>query len=60
VGCCGGGHFAHRRMPAPEPERQRPATPSDPESILKERLARGEITVEEYRQIREALRDSTS
>jgi uncharacterized membrane protein len=61
MGCCGGGMFhSHRKSVAVPPERKRAAAPSDPEAILKERLARGEITVEEYRQLREALRESVS
>ena len=36
------------------------ADPADPETILKARLARRDITLEEYRQLREVLRENAS
>lgn len=47
MGCCGGGMAGGRRMPA-----QRPAADSDDlRTVLTERLARGEISKQQYEEI---------
>ena len=43
------------RGPATDEKR---STPEPPETVLKRRLAAGEISVDEYEQLREALEDS--
>jgi hypothetical protein len=61
MGCCGGGlGFGRRGSPNRDPEPD-PITERDvnPESALKLRLARGEITVEEYRSLLDVLRAPT-
>ena len=51
MGCCGGGLFGGQRT-----ANQAPQTDAkDLEAVLKERLARGEITVDEYERIRAIL-----
>ncbi len=57
--CCGHsrGHFGHHipmGVPFPEPVEEQRNSPID---ILNERLARGEITVEEYQRMRLVLDD---
>lgn len=47
MGCCGGGH-AHMREAGEVPEQPTSRDSEDPMAILKTRLARGEITIEEY------------
>lgn len=57
MGCCGGGiGFGRRGSPDRDVETN-PVTERDvnPENALKLRLARGEITVEEYRSLLEVL-----
>lgn len=57
MGCCGGGTgFGRRGSPRYDAEPD-PITERDinPESALKLRLARGEITLEEYRSLLEVL-----
>ena len=59
MGCCGGGFsgfFRQRQpqyQPQPVPEKQ-----SSPLDVLKERLARGEITIDEYRKLAEVLSEA--
>ena len=58
MGRCGGGlgfgrHGAPNRDPKPEPITERDA---NPESALKLRLARAEITVDDYQNLLEVLR----
>jgi len=52
VSCCGGTGAWRPDQEVAEPRRHERA---DPLAILAERLARGEITVEEYERIREVL-----
>lgn len=53
MGCCGGhGHGSHHPATGANPHSARH---EDPLTILKQRLARGEITVEEYERIRAIL-----
>lgn len=51
MGCCGGGMFGGqaRANQAPQDEVK------DLQAVLKERLVRGEITVDEYERIRAIL-----
>lgn len=52
MSCCGGtGAFRPEERTEPQPAGAR----EDPLTILAERLARGEITVEEYERIRAVL-----
>ena len=56
MGCCGGGFGLRRqtqRDTEPEPAEERDL---NPDTVLKLRLARGEITVEQYRNLLEVLR----
>jgi len=62
MGCCGGGSYRDagygwrrnrgRAQDRNESGRETNATPME---LLKERLAKGEITLEEYQQISQAL-----
>lgn len=52
MSCCGGTGAWRPEQEVAEPRRHERA---DPLAILAERLARGEITVEEYERIREVL-----
>jgi uncharacterized membrane protein len=47
---CGMGHAMHAHTPGTPPSGQ-----TDPIEIVRQRLARGEITAEEYQTIRRAL-----
>ena len=51
MGCCGGGLFGGQRGG----NRMQWSDGKDLEAILKERLARGEITADEYERIRAIL-----
>jgi len=48
MGCCGGSRDAAREHIAARGQATTTATAEDPVAILKLRLARGEITIEEY------------
>lgn len=59
MGCCGMGSMrmgSHHRHDAAETETERAIEREDPTDILKLRLARGEITVQEYRDLLATLR----
>lgn len=73
MGCCGGGGFGRMggglgrgmlrggSMRGPGFMQSGASMEElDTEKILRVRLARGEITVEEYRQLRDALRETAS
>jgi putative membrane protein len=45
-----------RRSPASQPGQEAAAAPEDPLEILRRRYARGEITREQYQEMREDLR----
>lgn len=51
MGCCGGGLFGGQRTANQAPQTDA----NDLQAILKERLARGEITPDEYERIRAIL-----
>jgi len=51
MGCCGGGLFGGQRAGT----QTQQTDGKDLQAILKERLARGEITAEEYERIRTIL-----
>lgn len=61
MGCCGGGFLRHREWP----QGVRTFTgrhevgEESPVDILRARLARGEITAEEYRQLLSVLQEAT-
>lgn len=57
MGCCGGGFssFFQQRQPQVTPEKQ-----YTPLEILRERLAKGEITQDEYRKLAEVLTETTN
>lgn len=58
MGCCGGGGIGLGRRGSRDKDVDTdPTTESDvnPESVLKLRLARGEITVEQYRSLLDVL-----
>jgi len=50
--CCGG----HGHMQEESHDHSLPAAKDDPEAILKTRLARGEITIEEYQRLLDVLK----
>ena len=56
MGCCGGG-FSRRNFTQQAPEQAPPAPMRQESSLeaLKTRLARGEITIDEYQQLRSVL-----
>ena len=55
MGCCGGGMFGSKRSG----RRAQPASgQSDLQAVLQERLARGEISVDEYERIRAILEEA--
>lgn len=64
MGCCGGGgggsFFGRRRSyqddPGPALATREPGEAPDPVAILKERLARGEITLEDYQRLLEVVK----
>lgn len=57
----GRGWFGGRQMSDQDPApRMAPMDDEDPESILKRRLARGEITIDEYRALRDTLKETAS
>lgn len=64
MGCCGGnggGAFWPRRgrnesRYAPGPDPSPAGEPADPLAILKARLAKGEITIEEYQRLVDVVR----
>ncbi len=60
MGCCGGGFsgFFGQRQPQYQPQSA-PEKQNAPLDLLKERLARGEITVDEYRKLAEILTETT-
>lgn len=51
---CGGGGMGHRMHHGGESREHNAAGP-DPLTLLKERLARGDITLEEYQKLRQVL-----
>ena len=52
MGCCGGGMFGSRRSGR---QAQPASGQGDLQAVLQERLARGEISVDEYERIRAIL-----
>ena len=62
MGCCGGGGFGQsarsrfrRNKPQPEPGSGDQSPVQGSEAILKARLAQGQITLQEYKDLWQAL-----
>lgn len=61
MGCCGGGFggFFGQRQPQHQLQ-QTPEKQNAPLNLLKERLARGEITMDEYKKLAEVLEETVN